>query len=379
MVEVIYLKEMKMKNRKWKSFRIEEIFIVVDGFYNKKPPMTGGNLPFLGATEKNNGITGYTDLETVYMWTKTGEETDKTCKNKLFGPNWIAVTNNGSVGHAYFMPYQYTSSHDVTSLYLPDRDLTENLALFLIEMLKRAGRPFSYARKWRPVRLRKTPIYLPIKNDGTPDWMFMEEYIQIELNRIKKKYKSPQKHEINDFRSLDEVGWSEYFIDEIIDVSSGVRLIKGEQIEGKLPFIGASESNNGITAYIENKNSSTESNVLGVNYNGSVGFAFYHPYQATFSDDVKRLKFKKGINNKYTLLFLKHAIERQSKKYAYGYKFNGQRMKRQIIKLPSLSENPDFEFMEQYMKRMENRAIDTLKINIKKELLCMNYNLKNKR
>lgn len=131
----------------------------------------------------------------------------------------------------------------------------------------------------------------------------MEEYIQIELNRIKKKYKSPQKHEINDFRSLDEVGWSEYFIDEIIDVSSGVRLTKGEQIEGKLPFIGASESNNGITAYIENKNSSTESNVLGVNYNGSVGFAFYHPYQATFSDDVKRLKFKKGINNKYTLLF----------------------------------------------------------------------------
>lgn len=142
MVEVIYLKEMKMKNRKWKSFRIEEIFIVVDGFYNKKPPMTGGNLPFLGATEKNNGITGYTDLETVYMWTKTGEETDKTCKNKLFGPNWIAVTNNGSVGHAYFMPYQYTSSHDVTSLYLPDRDLTENLALFLIEMLKRAGDHF---------------------------------------------------------------------------------------------------------------------------------------------------------------------------------------------------------------------------------------------
>lgn len=76
---------------------------------------------------------------------------------------------------------------------------------------------------------------------------------------------------------------------------------------------------------------------------------------------------------------MKHAIERQSKKYAYGYKFNGQRMKRQIIKLPSSSENPDFEFMEQYMKRIENRVIDTLKINIKKELLCMNYNLKNKR
>lgn len=357
MDEVIYLKEMMMNNREWKSFRIEEIFIVVDGFYNKKPPMTGGKLPFLGATEKNNGITGYTDVDTVYTWTKTGEATDKTTKNKLFGPNWIAVTNNGSVGHAYFMPYQYTSSHDVTSLYLPDRELTEHLALFLIKMLERAGEPFSYARKWRPVRLRKTPIYLPVKNDGTPDWTFMEEYVQIKLNQIKNTYQSPNQHEISDFRGLDEVEWSEYFIDDIIVVSSGVRLTKDDQIEGKFPFIGASDSRNGITAYIENRNSSTESNVLGVNYNGSVGFAFYHPYKATFSDDVKRLKFKNGTNNKYTLLFLKHVIERQAKKYAYGYKFNGQRMKRQIIKLPSLSGNPDFDFMEQYMKRLENNVI----------------------
>src|SRR3712207_9544177 len=82
MDEVICLRIKMMKNREWKSFRIEEIFTVVDGFYNKKPPMTGGNLPFLGATEKNNGITGYTDLETVYKWTKTGEPTDETGRSE---------------------------------------------------------------------------------------------------------------------------------------------------------------------------------------------------------------------------------------------------------------------------------------------------------
>lgn len=349
-----------MKNREWKAFRIDEVFEIVDGFYNKKPPMTGGDLPFLGATEKNNGITGYTDKNTVYEWTKTGEKVDSTYKSKLFGPNWIAVTNNGSVGHAYFVPYQYTSSHDVTSLYLKEREISSELGLFLVKMLERAGEPFSYARKWRPIRLRKTPIYLPVTTDGTPDWKFMEEYIQKKSNQIRNTYQLPEQHVIEDSRNLDEVEWKEYIIDEILEVKSGVRLTKDEQEDGKFPFIGASDNKNGITAYINNTNSSTDSNVLGVNYNGSVGYAFYHPYKATFSDDVKRVRFKKGPNNKYTLLFLKHIIERQAKKYAYGYKFNGQRMKRQIIKLPTVSGEPDFVFMEQYMKRMENNIIQRM-------------------
>ena len=354
-----------MKNREWRAFKIDEVFEVVDGFYNKKPPMTGGDLPFLGATEKNNGVTGYTDKDTVYQWTKTGEKTDATTKNKLFGPNWIAVTNNGSVGHAYFVPYQYTSSHDVTSLYLPEREISPELGLFLVKMLERAGEPFSYARKWRPIRLRKTPIYLPVTKNGSPDWTFMEEYVQIKSNQIKDTYQLPKQHEITDFRNLDEVEWDEYFIDEIIDVKSGVRLTKDEQEKGRIPFIGSSDNHNGVTEFISNTNSSTSSNILGVNYNGSVGYAFYHPYKATFSDDVKRLSFKNGKNNQYTLLFLKHIIERQAKKYAYGYKFNGQRMKRQIVKLPSKSDSgqPDFEFMEQYMKRMENQAIQKVGMN----------------
>ena len=346
-----------MKDREWKSFRIDEIFIVVDGFYNKKPPMTGGNLPFLGASEKNNGITGYTDIETISKWNKAGDPIDCTSRNKLFGPNWIAITNNGSVGHAYFMPCMYTSSHDVTSLYLPNRKITENLAFFLIKMLEKAGEPYSYARKWRPLRLRSTPIYLPVTNSSEPDWEFMEEYAQNKANQLRKKYDAPKLHVIRDFRTLEEVEWREFFIEDILYIKSGVRLTKSKQKEGNIPFVGASEENNGITGFVRNTNRSTRDQVLGVNYNGSVGHAFYHPYLATFSDDVKCLEFKKGGNNRYTLLFLKQIIEHQAKKYTYGYKFSGQRMSRQIIKLPSSSGNPDFKFMEQYMKRMENNLI----------------------
>lgn len=106
--------------------------------------------------------------------------------------------------------------------------------------------------------------------------------------------------------------------------------------EGSRPFVGASEASNGVTAFIENSNASLDRNVLGVNYNCNVGFSFYHPYEALFSDDVKRVRRKdETANNKYTLLYLSTAIVQQRREYAYGYKFNAQRMKRQIIMLPT--------------------------------------------
>ena len=123
---------------------------------------------------------------------------------------------------------------------------------------------------------------------------------------------------------------------------------------GDRPFIGASDANNGITAFVSNTNSSLDSNVLGVNYNGSVVENFYHPYEAIFSDDVKRLHLKKHPDNKYVLLFIKAAILKQKSKYEYGYKFNGDRMVRQHIMLPATKDgSPDFDYMECQMRAVE--------------------------
>ena len=130
---------------------------------------------------------------------------------------------------------------------------------------------------------------------------------------------------------------------DVVQVINGVRLIKADMTVGSRPFVGSSEENNGVTEFVGNTNASLDSNVLGVNYNGSVGFSFYHPYEALFSDDVKRVRWKdENANNKYTLLYLSTAIAQQRGKYAYGYKFNAQRMKRQIIMLPACKDgSPD--------------------------------------
>lgn len=88
--------------------------------------------------------------------------------------------------------------------------------------------------------------------------------------------------------NLQDREWSAFFIEDLCEIYSGVRLTKADMIKGGTPFIGASDSNNGITEFVANKNSSYKAGVLGVNYNGSVVENFYHPYAALFSDDVKQ-------------------------------------------------------------------------------------------
>lgn len=338
----------------YKEFRVKEVFEVE----NSRPlhkvnllPSEGEGIPYITRTKFSNGF----------------EETIVNVQGGFKNPK-NTITFGAESVQFFYQPFEYFTGNKMYYLTRKDgEEITENQGLYLTTIiqssLKNTG--YGYGMGLTGTRFKERKIMLPIDDTGHPNWTFMEEYIQIKSNQIKDTYQLPKQHEITDFRNLDEVEWDEYFIDEIIDVKSGVRLTKDEQEKGRIPFIGSSDNHNGVTEFISNTNSSTSSNILGVNYNGSVGYAFYHPYKATFSDDVKRLSFKNGKNNQYTLLFLKHVIERQAKKYAYGYKFNGQRMKRQIVKLPSNSDlgQPDFEFMEQYMKRMENQVIQKVGMN----------------
>lgn len=156
--------------------------------------------------------------------------------------------------------------------------------------------------------------------------------------------------------SLHDREWKEFKISDIFVISPGKRLTKSDMVGGQKPFIGATDSNNGITSFVSNTNVSEDTCVLGVNYNGSVVENFFHPYTCIFSDDVKRFQTKQVDGNKYLYLFLKTVILQQKSKYAYGYKFNEQRMQKQMLFLPVDEQGkPDYAFMEQYVKERERQ------------------------
>jgi hypothetical protein len=185
----------------------------------------------------------------------------------------------------------------------------------------------------------------------------MEDYMREVEQKGKERYRKYIQAKINEIDKIENIKnkkWKEFRIEDIFNIFSGVRLTKENQNEGLRPFAGATDSNNGITEFVSNINESLDQNVLGVNYNGSVVENFYHPYETIFSDDVKRLHLKHYKDDKYVFLFMKETILKQKVKYQYGYKFNAERMKRQFIKLPINSQNePDYAFMENYMRRKE--------------------------
>lgn len=170
-----------LSTNNWRWYNYDEIFIIKKGYYNKKPPSSTDKqgIPFIGATEKNNGITSYINIDDIMNYSKTGTlEINVSKENKIFEGNCITVSNNGSVGEAFYQDNVFTCSHDINPLYLKNYDLNKYIAMFLCTLIRLERFRWAYGRKWRPIRMPKSKIKLPITVSGIPDWDFMENYIK---------------------------------------------------------------------------------------------------------------------------------------------------------------------------------------------------------
>lgn len=82
--------------------------------------------------------------------------------------------------------------------------------------------------------------------------------------------------------SLESRSWNAFFIEDIAEIVSGRDIYEKERLDGLVPYITATANNNGIGYFVANNNDTLESGCLSVNRNGSVGYCFYHPYEALY-------------------------------------------------------------------------------------------------
>lgn len=351
MEESTYLKMVKkMKNKlslkdvEWSEFQVSDIFAQIKrGKRLTKTNQKSGDMPYISSSALDNGVDNFISND----------------KNVRKFKKVLTIANSGSVGKVFYHPYTFVASDHVTSL--GNKKASHYQYLFVATALEGIQEKYSFNREINNQRLKRERMVLPSKGNF-PDWQFMEDYMkQMESELLKKEieYFKSKIQEIPKVKPFDEVEWEEFFLTDIFTIKSGVRLTKADMTQGITPFVGATEFNNGITNFAGNKNNSLDKGVLGVNYNGSVVENFYHPYEALFTDDVKRLRLKEDHHNdKYIYLFIKQSILQQKNKYMYAYKFNAARMERQKILLPIKSNaSPDWEYMKNYMKNIENKQI----------------------
>ena len=330
----------------WKTFRFTEIFQEIQrGKRLTKANQTNGPKPYISSTSENNGVD-------TFIGNETGVRKFEDV---------LTLANSGSVGSTFYQQFEFVASDHVTALKSDNAD--KYAYLFLSTVVKRLEEKYSFNREINDTRIKREKVILPADKQGNPDFQYMSDFVKkLELDKVQEVLEYIYIYirvKIILEEKVCEISWKDFWIEDVCEIKSGVRLTKANQEIGLRPFVGASDSDNGVTAFVSNTNKSLDANVLGVNYNGSVVENFYHPYEAIFSDDVKRLKWKDEMyGNKYTYLFLKQMILSQKIKYAYGYKFNGERMKRQKIMLPVTKTGlPDYDYMTSYMKKQELEQI----------------------
>ena len=295
----------------------------------------------VGATSKNNGNVGFCNQNDLL--------TDGNCI-------CLIKTGEGSVGEAVYKFGKFIPSNNIA--VIRSKHLNKYIGLYIVTAINKNADRYNYGYIRNEKRILKEKIMLPVDSKGEPDYKFMEDYIKEREAKLKDQYKKHIESLVQNIHKevKTERKWEDFFIEEIATINSGRDIYERERILGDIPYITSTAQNNGIGYLVSNNNETIESNCLSVNRNGSVGYCFYHPYKALYSNDCRKLRLKN--NSKYVGLFISNVITAQKSKYGYGYKMGTGRLKRQKIMLPVNSKGePDYKFMEDYMKYLEQKKL----------------------
>ena len=158
---------------------------------------------------------------------------------------------------------------------------------------------------------------------------------------------------------LDTKGWKEFRVGDLFDVTGSITT-PFEDLEatniGEYPYITTSASNNGVAGFFDKF---TETGNIICIESACAGFATYQPQNFTASDHVEKLLPKFDMNAQIAL-FLVTMLNAEQYKYNYGRKCNQIRIRERLIKLPATpSGDPDWQFMEDYIKSLHHKPLTT--------------------
>ena len=274
---------------------------------------------FVARTSENNGVTAKVKVLDV---------------KQPFPAGYISVALGGSVLSSFvqYKPF-YTGFH--VMVLEPKNEIRLEEKLFYCHCIKMNAYRYRYGRQANKTLKN---IELP----ELPDWLktYSLNYDIITTKIIRKEL------------PLNTSKWRKFKMDEVFVFHKGKRIIKEEMAQGDTNFVASIDNNNGIREKID-RVPVHRGNCITVNYNGSVGEAFYQTLPFCASDDVNVLYPKNWTLNKYIGLFLITIIRFNKYRFGYGRKWTLDKMKETLIALPSTDEGlPDWQFMEKYTRTL---------------------------
>lgn len=336
-----------LKQVQWDKFKIEDLFSVTIGqnIDGNKVDKSTGKTPYITRKESNNGLDGFINAS-----------------QSMLNISFPVITIGNETAEPFVQTYNFFTGTKVNIL-IPKVALSKYVLLFICNAIKMHKSKYSYSYSINSTRLKKQTILLPINKDSVPDYEFMEQYmVKLESKKISsyKMYISERKTELfanEKIASLNEKVWNEFKIGALFNIKAGKS--KGlnhlKRNENGISYLGATNNNNGVLALVEQvENMVQKGNCIAFirNGEGSMGYSIYKKEDFIATSDIT-VGYNENLNP-YVGMFITTVADKVRGKYNFGYKRSDGRLKKETLQLPVNEKGePDYKYMEQYIKQIE--------------------------
>ena len=343
-----------MNTSAWKEFHLYDVFDISMGNKMDRGKMSDGDIAFIGRTANNNGINARVGMVVNH---------EKYGSVKPYSGNCLTLALGGSIGSCFYQEEPFYTSQNVVVLIPRDEQSKESLifAATAISYCVNNGKYGAFSEELNKHIKTDFVFNLPATPDGHPDWNYMEQYMHSVMENCEKKYQilvriSQEKHQV------DTTAWGEFRVGDVFDIvpCKGVNstlLEDGDDV----PYIAASRVNNGFNRMVSAVNVESwisKGNCLQLIHIGDAAAGWVNYIQNDFigMSGKSSCAYNERMNE-YSGTFIASVLcARNEGQYSFKESWTGEKVVNTVIKLPITSSGePDWDYMEQYMKRIMQR------------------------
>lgn len=330
----------KIDTSEWKEFRIGDYFKVEYGRFHAKDELGTGTVNYITTSGFNNGITN-------------------TCEEATHQGNCITVASDGAMGASFYQEEAFTTSNIVSTLTpLPHTPLNKYNALFLCAIIFGKRAEFGWLGfKMSVDRVRNLRVKLPTTPDGDPDWAYMESYMANLETQVVESLTLLQTAKDAEKKKMDTREWGEFRVGELFAQERGKEKAPKQNEPGDCPLIQETNNNSGFDRMVvPTKVIKGNSITVSINYAQNVF------YQADdFCASVNIAVLRNSHLNRYNSQFVCSVLRNAHQKFDYTSKISKELLNKEMIMLPvDKTGQPDWAYMEEYMRKVEKKANDVL-------------------
>lgn len=353
---------LSLNDRKWKEFRVGDLFEFTRGkrITTVFASENTGNIPVIAGGESNNGILCYLD--------------ERCKKIRVLKESCITVAAYGTAGCVHYHGYKCFIDDKALALNIKDKDYDNRYVnLFLVSILRTLQSRYSYGRGVTIDRYGNENINIPINENGSPDYDFMEQYVRERVPDY--SWVTGCFKDVADLKLDNDLGklqltdreWKEFYIGDLFDIEQGKGKVDKDTVvsNGIYNIATASTINNGII-YSNSEQDAKIRSGNNITIGRQTGIAFYQANKYFETDNILILSSNKLDENigKFIAAIYNESL---ATKFSYGRVASIGKLRSELIRIPiDCDGNPDYNFMQHYIVERERVVIQALKVTMNK-------------